>query len=47
MTCKTCGIEMMLLRRGEDGAAVYVCRNAACPEKGREKKEGANGIHNS
>lgn len=47
MTCKICGIEMMLLRRGEDGAAVYVCRNAACPEKVREKKEGANGIHNS
>lgn len=38
---------MMLLRRGEDGEAVYVCRNAACPEKGREKKEGANGIYNS
>lgn len=38
---------MMLLRRGEDGAAVYVCRNAVCPEKGREKKEGANGIYNS
>lgn len=38
---------MMLLRRGEDGAAVYVCRNAACPEKGREKKEATNGIYNS
>ena len=38
---------MMLLRRGEDGAAVYVCRNAACPEHGREKKEDANGIYNS
>lgn len=38
---------MMLLRRGEDGAAVYVCRNTACPEKGREKKEDANGIYNS
>lgn len=47
MTCKTCGIEMMLLRRGEDGAAVYVCRNAACPEHGREKKEVTNGIYNS
>lgn len=47
MTCKTCGIEMMLLRRGEDGTAVYVCRNAACPEKGREKKEVTNGIYNS
>lgn len=38
---------MMLLRRGEDGAAVYVCRNAVCPEKGREKKEVTNGIYNS
>ena len=47
MTCKTCGIEMVLLRRDEDGAAVYVCRNADCPEKGREKKEATNGIYNS
>nr|DAO25547.1 MAG TPA: hypothetical protein [Caudoviricetes sp.] len=38
---------MVLLRRDEDGAAVYVCRNAACPEKGREKKEATNGVYNS
>lgn len=38
---------MVLLRRDEDGAAVYVCRNAVCPEKGREKKEATNGIYNS
>ena len=38
---------MVLLRRDEDGAAVYVCRNAACPVKGREKKEATNGVYNS
>lgn len=38
---------MMLLRRDEGDAAVYACRNAVCPEKGREKKEDTNGIHNS
>ena len=47
MTCKTCGIEMMLLRRDESGAAIYACRNAACPQAGREVKEGTNGIHDS
>lgn len=47
MTCKTCGIEMMLLRRDEDGTAVYACRNVTCPEKGREKKEVTNGIYSS
>ena len=37
---------MMLLRRGEDGVAIYACRNAACPQTGREVKEVTNGIHN-
>lgn len=47
MKCKTCGIEMMLLRRDEYGVAIYACRNAACPQTGREVKEVTNGIHNS
>lgn len=47
MTCKTCGIEMMLLRRDKNGVAIYACRNAACPQTGREVKEGTNGIHDS
>nr|DAF08189.1 MAG TPA: hypothetical protein [Caudoviricetes sp.] len=38
---------MMLLRRDEYGVAIYACRNAACPQTGREVKEVTNGIHNS
>ena len=29
----------MLLRRDEYGVAIYACRNAACPQTGREVKE--------
>lgn len=37
---------MMLLRRDEYGVAIYACRNAACPQIGREVKEVTNGIYN-
>lgn len=37
---------MMLLRRDEYGVAIYACRNAACPQTGREVKEVTNGIYN-
>lgn len=47
MTCKTCGIEMVLLRRDENGVAIYACRNADCPQTGREVKEVTNGVYNS
>lgn len=30
MRCKSCGLEMVIYRRAQDGEAEYVCRNQRC-----------------